>query len=75
LGVIGPAEIEDILLDLSETFPRTKNNSLERMPVWPVPARTVFGARARNEARSVTASRSHDASGADEHFSGSDARG
>jgi hypothetical protein len=43
--VIGPAEIEDILLDLSETLFLTKNNSLERMPVWPVPARTVFGAR------------------------------
>lgn len=72
--MIGPAEIEDILLDLSETLFLTNNNSLERMPVWPVPARTVFGARARNEARSPAACRSHDALGADEHLSGSNAR-
>ena len=43
--MIGPAEIEDILLDLSEILSRTKNDSLERMPAWPVPARMVFGAR------------------------------
>ena len=72
--MIGPAEIEDILLDLSETLSLAGNNSLERMPVWPVPARTVFGARARNEARSPAASRSHDASGADGHFSGPEVR-
>ena len=70
--MIGPAEIEDILLDLSEILSRTKNASLERMPAWPVSARMVFGARARNEARLPAASRSHDTSGADERCSGPD---
>ena len=41
--MIGPAEIEDILSDLSETLAHTAGAPLERMPVWPVPAGTVAG--------------------------------
>ena len=72
--MIGPAEIEDILLDLSEALSRTKNVPLERMPAWPVPAGTVLGVRARNEARPPAASQSHAASGADKRPSGPDVR-
>jgi len=56
--VIGPAEIEDILSDLSEALAKTKGAPLERAPVWPVPAGTVPGGRARKAERSATAFRS-----------------
>ena len=72
--MIGPAEIEDILLDLSEALSRTKNVSLERMPAWPVPAKTVFSVRERNEARAPAASQSHSASGGDERLPGPNVR-
>jgi hypothetical protein len=55
--VIGPAEIEDILSDLSEALANAKGAPLERTPVWPVPAGTVPGGRARKAERPATASR------------------
>ena len=72
--MIGPAEIEDILLDLSEALSRTKNVPLERKPAWPVPARTIFSVRVCNEAHAPATSQSHSASGADQRLPGPNVR-
>lgn len=57
--MIGPAEIEDILLDLSEALACPKTAPLERMPVWPVPARMLLDAHAHTDGRSGAASATH----------------
>jgi hypothetical protein len=68
--VIGPAEIEDILSDLSEALAHTAGAPLERMPVWPVPAGTVAGANARNKTRSPAPPRSRNIPWPDERVPG-----
>jgi hypothetical protein len=68
--VIGPAEIEDLLSDLSEALANAKGAPLDRTPVWPVPAGTVPGERARKAERPSTVSRLPERSDTDEHGSG-----
>jgi len=68
--VIGPAEIEDILSDLSEALANAKGAPLDRAPVWPVPAGTVPGGRGRKAERPATVSRLPERPDADERGAG-----